>query len=145
MIISELSLCECILQHVTGQQIGIGKLVVPPSKKTVTVVKSPTKILPAPPASAHKTQKVVIRQGSGLKPGTLVASTSAGHPPGTHMIRIPASQTIQQILPSGSKQVSVQNALELVKVFQCLVLVRSLPKMSHSSESILSLSLAPPI
>uniref|UniRef100_A0A0A9Z5L8 CRC domain-containing protein n=2 Tax=Lygus hesperus TaxID=30085 RepID=A0A0A9Z5L8_LYGHE len=90
----------------TTQQLGIKQLVVPATtKKTVTVVKSPTKILPAPPATGHKPQKVLIRQASTLKTGTIVTSGSAGHPTGTHMIRIPANQTLQQILPGGSKQV----------------------------------------
>ncbi|KAF6213434.1 hypothetical protein GE061_011153 [Apolygus lucorum] len=84
------------------QQLGIRQLVVPAAtKKTVTVVKSPTKILPAPPATGHKPQKVLIRQASTLKSGTIMTSGSAGHP----MIRIPAHQTLQQILPGGSKQV----------------------------------------
>ncbi|KAK9505290.1 hypothetical protein O3M35_009380 [Rhynocoris fuscipes] len=90
-----------------------GKLMVP-SKKTVTVVKSPTKILPAPTAlvttavvpssnanvaaatGTHKTQKVLIRSNS-LKPGTILTTTSA---PGSasstagQVIRIPTSQAL---------------------------------------------------
>ncbi|BES91718.1 CXC [Nesidiocoris tenuis] len=89
---------------VGSQPIGISKLVVPASKKTVTVVKSPTKILPGPPPPAQRPQKVLIRQANSLKTGTLLTS-SAQSSAGAHMIRIPANQAIQQILPGGSKQV----------------------------------------
>lgn len=76
---------------------GVGKLVVP--KKTVTVMKSPTKILPAPPT---RSQKVVIRgAGGSLKAGTLLTT---GTTP-TGVIRIPATQAAQLHLPATNKQV----------------------------------------
>ncbi|XP_075235192.1 myb-interacting protein 120 isoform X2 [Lycorma delicatula] len=95
---------------------NIKKVVVSP-KNTVTVVKQPTRILPAPspaqlqsiaPSTAvsSNSQKVLIRQGGTLKPGTLVTTNTSGQ-----VIRIPASQSltagnIHQIqLPPGSKQV----------------------------------------
>uniref|UniRef100_T1I6V9 CRC domain-containing protein n=1 Tax=Rhodnius prolixus TaxID=13249 RepID=T1I6V9_RHOPR len=86
-----------------------GKLVVP-SKKTVTVVKSPTKILPAPlvtttvvptPSATvaatgqHKTQKVLIRSNS-LKPGAIITTAAPGSntPSAGQVIRIPTSQAL---------------------------------------------------
>lgn len=81
-----------------------------PSKKTVTVVKSPTKILPAPlvtttvvptPSATvaatgqHKTQKVLIRSNS-LKPGAIITTAAPGSntPSAGQVIRIPTSQAL---------------------------------------------------
>lgn len=72
-------------------------------KKTVTVMKSPTKILPAPP-TLGKTQKVVIRgAGGSLKAGTILTS------PGTGVLRIPGAQAAQLHIPTGNKQAGLLN------------------------------------
>lgn len=99
---------------------NVGKLVVP--KKTVTVMKSPTKILPAPP-TLGKTQKVVIRgAGGSLKAGTILTSPGAG------VLRIPGAQAAQLHIPTGNKQVQYLKLVGSSKPGTTLVPVSALSK-----------------
>ncbi|XP_014239198.1 protein lin-54 homolog isoform X2 [Cimex lectularius] len=108
--------------------------ILPTNAKTVTVMKSPAKILPAPPPSIQNkagAQKVnLIRHANALKPGTILTTSTPGSP----VIRTSNQSIATHLqLPGGTKQVQYVKLIGGNKVLMPVSLQKTIPVAALSS------------